>query len=50
MPADLTRDEFRSASGPLCDRRRRRLERSGQLGIGFGGPAFSERWIVIDTR
>ena len=49
--ADLTRDEFKriraryviAADGGSSAIR-------GQLGIGFGGRTFSERWIVIDTK
>lgn len=51
MLADLTCDEFRrirasyviAADGGSSSIR-------GQLGIGFGGRTFSERWIVIDTK
>jgi 3-(3-hydroxy-phenyl)propionate hydroxylase len=51
MLADLTRDEFKrirasyviAADGGSSAIR-------GQLGIGFGGRTFSERWIVIDTK
>lgn len=51
MLADLTTDQFRrirakyviaSDGGSSAIR--------GQLGIGFGGRTFSERWIVIDTK
>ena len=51
MLADLTVDEFRrirasyviAADGGSSAIR-------GQLGIGFGGRTFAERWIVIDTK
>ncbi|MGZ8815831.1 MAG: bifunctional 3-(3-hydroxy-phenyl)propionate/3-hydroxycinnamic acid hydroxylase, partial [Mycobacterium sp.] len=51
MLADLTVDEFRrirasyviAADGGSSAIR-------GQLGIGFGGRTFGERWIVIDTK
>lgn len=51
MLADLTRDEFKrirasyviAADGGSSSVR-------GQLGIGFSGRTFSERWIVIDTK
>lgn len=51
MLADLTRDEFKrihatyviAADGGSSTIR-------GQLGIGFTGRTYSERWIVIDTR
>ena len=51
MLADLTRDEFKriraryviAADGGSSAIR-------GQLGVGFGGRTFSERWIVIDTK
>lgn len=51
MLADLTRDEFKrvratyviAADGGSSAIR-------GQLGVGFGGKTFSERWIVIDTK
>ncbi|WP_111512051.1 bifunctional 3-(3-hydroxy-phenyl)propionate/3-hydroxycinnamic acid hydroxylase [Mycobacterium kyogaense] len=51
MLADLDRDAFRriraryviAADGGSSTVR-------GQLGIGFGGRTFSQRWIVIDTR
>lgn len=51
MLADLTRDEFKriratyviAADGGSSSVR-------GQLGIGFSGKTFSERWIVIDTK
>ena len=51
MLADLTVDEFRrirasyviAADGGSSAIR-------GQLGIGFGGRTYGERWIVIDTK
>ncbi|KMO76549.1 bifunctional 3-(3-hydroxy-phenyl)propionate/3-hydroxycinnamic acid hydroxylase [Mycolicibacterium chlorophenolicum] len=51
MLADLTDDAFRriraryviAADGGSSALR-------GQLGIGFGGRTFSQRWIVIDTK
>ncbi|MBB3606184.1 3-(3-hydroxy-phenyl)propionate hydroxylase [Mycolicibacterium sp. BK556] len=51
MLADLTRDEFKriratyviAADGGSSAIR-------GQLGIGFTGRTYSERWIVIDTK
>lgn len=51
MLADLTRDEFKriratyviAADGGSSATR-------GQLGVGFSGRTFSERWIVIDTE
>ncbi|AQT81001.1 FAD-binding monooxygenase [Mycolicibacterium litorale] len=51
MLADLTRDEFKriqaryviAADGGSSAIR-------GQLGIGFSGRTYSERWIVIDTK
>ena len=51
MLADLTVDEFRrirasyviAADGGSSAIR-------GQLGIGFGGRTYAERWIVIDTK
>jgi 3-(3-hydroxy-phenyl)propionate hydroxylase len=51
MMADLTTDEFKrlraryvvASDGGSSSTR-------GQLGIGFGGKTFSERWIVIDTE
>ena len=51
MLADLTTDEFKrirasyviAADGGSSSIR-------GQLGVGFGGRTYSERWIVIDTK
>ncbi|EHB59293.1 monooxygenase FAD-binding [Mycolicibacterium rhodesiae JS60] len=51
MLADLTRDEFKriratyviAADGGSSAIR-------GQLGVGFTGKTYSERWIVIDTK
>ena len=51
MLADLTKDEFKrirasyviAADGGSSSIR-------GQLGVGFSGRTFSERWIVIDTK
>ncbi|HQE15403.1 MAG TPA: bifunctional 3-(3-hydroxy-phenyl)propionate/3-hydroxycinnamic acid hydroxylase [Mycobacterium sp.] len=51
MLADLTTDQFKrvrasyviAADGGSSSIR-------GQLGVGFGGRTFSERWIVIDTK
>ncbi len=51
MLADLTTDEFRriratyviAADGGSSATR-------AQLGVGFGGRTYAERWIVIDTR
>lgn len=51
MLADLTTDEFRriratyviAADGGSSATR-------AQLGVGFGGRTFAERWIVIDTK
>ncbi len=51
MLADLTTDQFKrirasyviAADGGSSSIR-------GQLGVGFGGRTFAERWIVIDTK
>jgi 3-(3-hydroxy-phenyl)propionate hydroxylase len=51
MLADLTTDQFKrirasyviAADGGSSSIR-------GQLGVGFGGRTYSERWIVIDTK
>ncbi len=51
MLGDLTTDQFKrvrasyviAADGGSSSIR-------GQLGVGFGGRTFSERWIVIDTK
>lgn len=51
MLADLTRDEFKRISATYviaCDGGSSSVR--GQLGIGFSGRTFSERWIVIDTK
>ena len=35
----------------LCDRRGRRLSPTrGQLGVGYTGRTYTERWVVIDTK
>ncbi|BBY65848.1 bifunctional 3-(3-hydroxy-phenyl)propionate/3-hydroxycinnamic acid hydroxylase [Mycolicibacterium helvum] len=51
MLADLTKDEFkriRAAYVIAADGGSSSIR--GQLGIGFSGRTFSERWIVIDTK
>jgi 3-(3-hydroxy-phenyl)propionate hydroxylase len=51
MLADLTCDEFtriRASYVIAADGGSSAIR--GQLGIGFGGRTFSERWIVIDTK
>ncbi len=51
MLADLTRDEFvriRATYVIAADGGSSAIR--GQLGVGFGGRTFSERWIVIDTK
>lgn len=51
MLADLTEDKFtriRASYVIAADGGSSSIR--GQLGIGFGGRTFSERWIVIDTK
>lgn len=51
MLADLTKDEFtriRASYVIAADGGSSSIR--GQLGVGFGGRTFSERWIVIDTK
>ncbi|WP_059021148.1 bifunctional 3-(3-hydroxy-phenyl)propionate/3-hydroxycinnamic acid hydroxylase [Mycobacterium sp. M26] len=51
MLADLTKDEFvriRARFVIAADGGSSAIR--GQLGIGFSGRTFSERWIVIDTK
>ncbi|WP_328353303.1 bifunctional 3-(3-hydroxy-phenyl)propionate/3-hydroxycinnamic acid hydroxylase [Mycobacterium sp. NBC_00419] len=51
MLADLTRDEFkRIHAGYVIAADGGSSAIRGQLGIGFSGRTFSERWIVIDTK
>lgn len=51
MLADLTTDQFKRirASYVIASDGGSSSIR-GQLGVGFGGRTFSERWIVIDTK
>jgi 3-(3-hydroxy-phenyl)propionate hydroxylase len=51
MLADLTRDEFRRVQASYviaADGGSSAIR--GQLGVGFGGRTYAERWIVIDTK
>ncbi|GAY16766.1 bifunctional 3-(3-hydroxy-phenyl)propionate/3-hydroxycinnamic acid hydroxylase [Mycobacterium sp. shizuoka-1] len=51
MLADLTRDEFkRIRAGYVIAADGGSSAIRGQLGIGFSGRTYSERWIVIDTK